>query len=71
MEMTAAIQNILIAAQSFGSQDCYKKSRMTIHGHTYYSAKTSSHRQNELSYVPKKVLTWMLKEAIGEVSKQR
>ena len=31
----------------------------------YYSAKTSRDRQNELSYVPKKVLTWMLREAGG------
>ena len=32
MEMAAAIQYILIAAQSLGSQDYYKKSRMTILG---------------------------------------
>ena len=31
----------------------------------YYSAKTSRHRQNGLSYVPKKILTWMLREAMG------
>ena len=32
----------------------------------YYSAKTSRHRQNGLSYVPiKKILTWMLREAGG------
>ena len=31
----------------------------------YYSAKTSRHRQNGLSYVPKKILTWMLREAKG------
>ena len=31
----------------------------------YYSAKTSRHRQNGLSYVPKKIRTWMLKEASG------
>ena len=29
MEMTAVFQYILTAAQSFGSQDYYKKSRMT------------------------------------------
>ena len=34
MEMTAAIQHILTAAQSLGSQDYYKKSRMTILGLT-------------------------------------
>ena len=32
MEMTAAIQYILAAAQSLGSQNYYKKSRMTIVG---------------------------------------
>ena len=32
MEMTAAIQYILKAAQLLGSQDNYKKSRMTILG---------------------------------------
>ena len=31
----------------------------------YYSAKTSRHRQNGLSYVLKKILTWMLREARG------
>ena len=31
----------------------------------YYSAKTSRHRQNGLSYVTKKTLTWMLREARG------
>ena len=31
----------------------------------YYSAKRSRHRQNGLSYVPKKILTWMLREAGG------
>ena len=29
------------------------------------SAKTSRHRQNGLSHVPKKMLTWMLREARG------
>ena len=33
----------------------------------YYSPKTSRHRQNELSYVPKKILTWMLREAMGDL----
>ena len=32
IEMTAAIQYIMAAAQSLGSQDYYKKSRMTILG---------------------------------------
>ena len=30
-----------------------------------YSAKTSRHRQNGLSYLPKRILTWMLREARG------
>ena len=32
IDMTAAIEYILTAAQSLGSQDYYKKSRMTILG---------------------------------------
>ena len=32
MDMTAAIKYILTAAQSLGSQDYYRKSRMTIPG---------------------------------------
>ena len=63
MDMTAAIQYILTAAQSLGSQVYYKKSRIGLLVH--YSAKTSRHRQNGLSYVPKKILTWMLREARG------
>ena len=31
----------------------------------YYSAKTSRHRQKGLSYVPKKILIWMLRKARG------
>ena len=42
MEMTAAIQYILAAAQSLGSQNYYKNSRMTILG---FAAKTSRHRK--------------------------
>ena len=30
-----------------------------------YSVKTSRHRQNGLSNVPKRILTWMLREARG------
>ena len=64
--MKAAIKYILTAAQSLGSQDYYRKSRMTILGLTgvlFY--KTTRHRQNGLSYVPKRILTWMLREARG------
>ena len=31
------------------------------------ATKTSRHRQNGLSYVPKKILTWMLREAGGSL----
>ena len=66
MDMTAAIKYILTAAQSLGSQDYYRKSRMTILGLlAYYSAKTTRHRQNGLSHVPKRIPTWMLREARG------
>ena len=64
MEMTAAIQYILTAAQSLGSQGYYKKSRMTILGLAgVLFWKTNRHKQNGLSYVPKKILIWMLREA--------
>ena len=47
-------------------QHYYRKSRMTILGPlVYYSAKTSRHRQNGLSSVPKKILAWMFREAKG------
>ena len=31
----------------------------------YYSAKTSRHRQNGLSYITKKILSWILREVRG------
>ena len=71
MDMMAAIQYILTAVQSLGSQVYYKKSRMTVLGLAgYCSAKTSRHRHNGLSYVPKEVLTWMLRK-LGVVLKQQ
>ena len=64
MDMTtAAIEYILTAAQSLGSQDYYRKSRMTILG--LAGVLTSRHRQNGLSYVPKKIFIWMRREARG------
>ena len=66
MELAAAIQYILTAAQSLGSQDDYTKSRMTILGLAgELFCKTNKDGQNGLSYVPKKILTWMLREARG------
>ena len=66
MEMTAVIQYILTPAQSFGSQDHYKCLELRHLGLLmYYSAKTSRHRQDELSNVPKKILIWMLREVLG------
>ena len=49
MNMTAAIQYILTAAGLL----------------VYFSAKTSRHTKNRLSYGPKKILSWMLREARG------
>ena len=64
--MTAAIPYILTAAQSLGSQVYHKKSRITILGLAgVLFCETSRHRQNGLSYVPKKILTWMPREARG------
>ena len=60
MDLTAAIQYILTAAQSLGSQVYYKRSRILGP-----AGETSRHRQTGLSYVPKKILTWMLREARG------
>ena len=65
-EITAVIKYILTAAQPLGSQDYYKKSRMTILRLAgVLSFENEGHIQNELSYVPKKILTWMLREARG------
>ena len=66
MDMTAAIQYILTAAQSLGSQVYYRSLEGRYLGLlVYYSAKRSRHSQNGLSYVLKKILTWMLREARG------
>ena len=52
--------------QSFGCQDYYNKSLMMILGSlVYYSAKISRHRQYGLSFAPKKILTWVPREARG------
>ena len=70
METTAAIQYILTAAQSLGSQDHYKNLEWRYLGLlVYYSGKTSRHRQNALSHVPKKILGCLGK--LREVSKQQ
>ena len=53
-------QYILTAAPSLGSQDYLSLL-------VYYSAKTSRYRQNGLSYVLKKILTWMLRQARGDL----
>ena len=68
--MTAVIQYILTSAQSFGSQYYYNKSLMMILGLAgILFCKMSRHGQNELSFVPKKILTGCL-EKLGQVSKQ-
>ena len=66
--MTAVVQYILtfLFARLFGSQDYYNKSLMTIlrlAGVLFF--KISRHGQSELSFVPKKILTWVPGEARG------
>ena len=65
MEMTAATQYILLAAQLLGSQENYKKSRMTILG--LDGVLFCENKQNGSSYVLKKIFTWMLMEARGNL----
>ena len=68
-EMTAVIQYILTSAQSFGSQDYYNKSIMTIVGLAgVLFCRMSRHGKNGLSFVPKKILGCLGK--LGDVSKQ-
>ena len=62
-EMTAVIQYMLTSAQWSGSQDYYNKSLMTILGLAgVLFCKLSRHGQNGLSFVPKKILTWVSRE---------
>ena len=64
--MTAVIQYILISAQSFGSQDYYTKSLMTILGLAgVLFWKMRRHGQNGLLFVLKKILTCLPREARG------
>ena len=67
--MIDVFQYILTSAQSFGSQDYYNKSLMAILGLAgVLFCKMSRHRQNGLlSFVLKKILTWVPKEATGDV----
>ena len=67
--MTAVIQYILTSAQLFSSQDYYNKSLMAILGLAgVLFCKMSRHGQNGLlSFVPKKILTWVPREARGDV----
>ena len=66
MEITAAIQYILAAAQSIGSQDYYKKSRMTTLGlaGVLFCEKEQVQTKGIIVCSEKK-LTWMLREARG------
>ena len=64
--MNDVIQYILTSTQSFGSQDYYNKSLMTILGLAgVLFCGMSRHGQNGLSFVPKKILTWVPREARG------
>ena len=66
--MTAVVHYILTSAQTFGSQNFFYKSLMTILGLAgVLFCKMSRHGQNELSFVPKKILTWVPREARGGV----
>ena len=67
MKMMAAIQYILTAAQLLGSRDYYKKYRLMIRGIAGVLLCENEHRQNGLSHDPKKILTWMLREARGDL----
>ena len=67
--MTAVIQYILTAAQSFGCQDYYTKFLMTILGLAGVLFWENEHRQNGSSFVPKKILVCLGK--MEEVSKQQ
>ena len=54
----------MTSAQSFSSQDYYNKSLMTIPGRAgVLFCKMSRHGQNGLSLVPKKIPTWVHREA--------
>ena len=64
--MTAAIQYILTAAQSLGSQDYYKKSRMMILGLAGVLFCENEEAQTKWIIISsEKILTWMLREARG------
>ena len=64
--MTAVIQYILISGQSCDSQDYHNKSLMTILGLAgVLFCKMRRHGQNELSFVPKEIFTWVPSEAGG------
>ena len=68
LEMTGVIQYILTSAQSFGSQDYYNKSLMMIlrlFGVLF--CKMSRDGQNGLSFVLKKILTWVPREAMVDL----
>ena len=69
MEMTAAIQYILTAAQWLGSQDYYKKSRMTIFGLAGVLFCENEQAQKNRMFGRKYLLGCLGK--LGEVSKQQ
>ena len=66
MDMTAAIQYILTATQSLGSQVYYKKSRMTILGLAgVLFCEDEQAYTKWIIMCPEEVFTWMLREARG------
>ena len=66
MEMTAAIQYILTAAQSLGSQDYHKKSQMVILGHV---GRVGIDKKDYCMFLRKYLLGSL--EKLGEISKQQ
>ena len=64
MEMTTAIEYILTAAQSLGSQDYYRKSRMTILGLAGVFCENEQ-AQTKWIIICSEDNTWMLREAGG------
>ena len=65
MEMTAAIQYSLTAAQLLGSQDYYKRSRMTILGLAGVLFCQNEQAQTKRIIACPEENTWMLREARG------
>ena len=67
MEMRAAIQYILTAAQLLGSQDYHKVLNSDTWACWSIILPNEQYRRNGWSYVLTKILTWMLRESGGSL----